>query len=60
MGAFRLDDRRMALVRNHELTPRHRDDGPFGSSAPRDLAVFDRGAQGQPLPGGTTTIIFNR
>jgi secreted PhoX family phosphatase len=59
MGAFRLDDRRMALVRNHELTPRHRDDGPFGSSAPRDLTVFDSGAQGQPLPGGTTTIILN-
>jgi len=59
MGAFRLDDRRMALVRNHELTPRHRDDGPFGSSAPRGLTVFDNNAQGEPLPGGTTTIVLD-
>lgn len=59
MGAFRLDNRRMALVRNHELSPRNRDDGPFGSAAPLDVATFDRGAQGQPLPGGTTTIIYD-
>ncbi len=59
MGAFRLDDRRMALVRNHELAPRHLDDGPFGSTAPRGIGAFDRGAQGQPLPGGTTTIIYD-
>jgi hypothetical protein len=59
MGAFRLDDRRMALVRNHELAPRHADSGPFGAAAPHDLAAFDRGADGRPLPGGTTTIIYD-
>ena len=59
MGAFRLDDRRMALVRNHELTPRHSNDGPFGSVAATDLAAFDRSAQQQPLPGGTTTIVYD-
>lgn len=59
MGSFRLDGRRMALVRNHELSPRHFGDGPFRSGAPRGLPAFDRDAGGQPLPGGTTTIIYD-
>lgn len=59
MGAFRLDDRRMALVRNHELAPRHRDGSPFRSAAPQEIAAFDRGSDGQPLPGGTTTIVYD-
>lgn len=59
MGAFRLDDRRMALVRNHELSPKHGNDGPFRPSAPAAVPAFDRGAGGQPLPGGTTTMIYD-
>lgn len=59
MGAFRLDDRRMALVRNHELSPKHGSDGPFGPSAPAGVTAYDRGSNGQPLPGGTTTIIYD-
>lgn len=59
MGAFLLDNRRMALVRNHELTPRHGEGGPFRAAAPQDIATFDRGADGRPLPGGTTTIIYD-
>ena len=59
MGAFRLDDRRMALVRNHELQPKHGSDGPFRGPAPAGIATFDRGGNGQPLPGGTTTIIYD-
>lgn len=59
MGAFRLDGRRMALVRNHELSARNAKDGPFRPSAPAGVAAFDHGADGQPLPGGTTTIIYD-
>lgn len=59
MGAIRLDARRMALVRNHELMPQHRADGPFRSDPQRNLAAFDRGSDGHPLPGGTTTIIYD-
>ncbi len=59
MGAFRLDDRRTALVRNHELTPRHGDDGPFRGAAAPDVRSFDRGADRRPLPGGTTTLVYD-
>lgn len=58
MGAFRLDERRMALVRNHELMPRHRDGGAFRGAAPARIAAFDR-AEGHPHPGGTTTIVYD-
>lgn len=59
MGSFRLDDRRMALVRNHELRPSHRDGGPFRAGIGQGIAAFDRAADGQPLPGGTTTIVLD-
>ena len=58
MGAFRLDGRRMALVRNHELSRTHGEAGPFRTSAPANVPAFDR-AGGRPMPGGTTTIIYD-
>lgn len=58
MGAFRLGGSRVALVRNHELAPRHGKDGPFQSNAPREIATFDRTGD-RPLPGGTTTIVYD-
>ena len=62
MGAFRLDGRRMALVRNHELRPSHRDSGPSGPS--RGTLVLAPGggfdnAGGRPVPGGATTLIYD-
>jgi secreted PhoX family phosphatase len=59
MGAFRLDSRRMALVRNHELGPSHREKGAFKTVAPQGIAAFDRHTDGEPLPGGTTTIVYD-
>ena len=59
MGAIPLDDRRVALVRNHELAVRHMDSGPFRAAAPAGIASFDRAADGRPLPGGTTTIVYD-
>lgn len=58
MGAFRLDSRRMALVRNHELRPSHQDRGPFAGGAAASLRGYDS-AEGRSLPGGTTTIVYD-
>lgn len=58
MGAFRLDRHRTILVRNHELHIRHGKDGAFPAGGGSALAAFDR-RQGTPLPGGTTSIIYN-
>lgn len=59
MGAFRLDAHRTALVRNHELSARHDDKGPFRSPS-RVAGGFDRGAGGDWLPGGTTTLVYDQ
>ena len=58
MGCFRLDGRRVALVRNHELRIRHSDNGPFGSASGAAKS-YDRNSSGQALPGGTTTIVYD-
>ncbi len=58
MGAFALGGGRVALVRNHELRPRNRADGPFRDGAPADFPCFDR-ADDRPMPGGTTTLIYD-
>lgn len=67
MGCFALEGSRVALVRNHELKGRnanHRNWGPGG----QDQAVIDRlpvekaydtYKDGRPLPGGTTTLIYD-
>ena len=57
MGAIPLDDRRIALIRNHELRPNHHADGPFRGGAV-DAHGFDSPG-GLPLPGGTTTLIYD-
>lgn len=59
MGCFALDNRRVALVRNHELQARHLDTGPIRGTASRELATYDRNARGDALPGGTTTIVYD-
>ncbi len=58
MGCFQLDGGKIALVRNHELRPRHGGDGPFGNAAALPPEAFDsRG--GTALPGGTTTLVLD-
>lgn len=59
MGCFALDNRRVALVRNHELQSRHLDTGPIRGGNGDGLAAYDRNAQGQALPGGTSTIVYD-
>ncbi|WP_033073393.1 alkaline phosphatase PhoX [Sphingopyxis sp. MWB1] len=58
MGCFALDKGRIALVRNHELQPRHRAKGPFGESAINPAEAFDS-RDGAALPGGTTTLVLD-
>lgn len=57
MGCFAAGRDRVALVRNHELSPGNANVGPFGSRAV--AAAYDRATDGQPLPGGTSTLIYN-
>lgn len=67
MGCFPLDGSRVALVRNHELTSSsglHRNLGPGGFHLERigllDPAKgYDTYKDGRPLPGGTTTLIYD-
>ena len=59
MGAFPIDNRLMALVRNHELEPADAAKGAVRTSAPRTLAMAYPGAGGALAPGGTTTIIYD-
>lgn len=60
MGAFALDADRTILVRNHELRPVNMDRGPFRGAAPAAISTFDKGEGGAPLPGGTTTLVYDR
>ncbi|HET9427996.1 MAG TPA: alkaline phosphatase PhoX [Allosphingosinicella sp.] len=64
MGCFAVGNRRVALVRNHELSVRVRERGPAGDDpalAARLLrqGVFGTDNDGCPLPGGTTTLVYD-
>lgn len=66
MGAFAVDydPDLCVLIRNHEINLGGADTGPFGkhvgvpASVPRG-AVFDIAPDGDPLAGGTTTLVYN-
>ncbi|MDO8381167.1 alkaline phosphatase PhoX [Phenylobacterium sp.] len=64
MGCFALDNDRVALVRNHEIKPSDSRITAFGPG--RALAgkvaadrVYDRGDDGMPFGGGTTTLVYD-
>lgn len=67
MGCFPLGGSQVALVRNHELTPdsnTHLNWGPGGFNREKlhllDVSkVYDTDKQGRPLPGGTTTVVYD-
>ena len=58
MGCIALRGGRHALVRNHELSPQHGRRGAF-SGGHGAGAAFDRDGSGDPLPGGTTTLVID-
>lgn len=64
MGCFDLGGGKVALVRNHELDPDDFKIGPTGGKAALlsriDRAhVFDFGENGEALPGGATTLVYD-
>ncbi len=66
MAAFPIegDRERCVLVRNHEIGPSRKENGAFGADFAKAAALnpamfFDRAADGRPLLGGTTTLVFN-
>lgn len=58
MGCFKLGRGKVALVRNHELEPKHLGDGPLAPGAAVPVGAFDS-AVGAALPGGTTTLVLD-
>jgi secreted PhoX family phosphatase len=57
MGCFYLDDDRVTLIRNHELSPKHQTNTSANEKM-LDLA-YDSFQNAYPLPGGTSNIIYN-
>ena len=59
MGCFALSGDQVALVRNHELSAPHHELGPLANTPRPGIASFDHDDAGLPLPGGTTTIVYD-
>ena len=59
MGCIALDGTKVALVRNHEIGLRSYDPKLKSMHGSLKDVSFDYFDSGEPLPGGTTTIIFD-
>jgi hypothetical protein len=60
MGCFAIDDKRVALVRNHELPlSKTAQDMPAGLATEALTKAYDTYPSGQPLAGGTSNIVYN-
>lgn len=64
MGCIPLDHGKVALIRNHELTPGTGRQGPTANDPAREsrlaaLPVYGRDVNGAVLPGGTSTVIYD-
>ena len=60
MGCLPLDENRVALIRNHELQPKHLAEFGPGQPAPfKSALAYDNNEQNEALPGGTTTLVYN-
>ncbi|NEX92094.1 alkaline phosphatase PhoX [Caulobacter sp. 17J65-9] len=64
MGCFPLGRDKVVLVRNHELRPADVNHGALGVSSHSPLRlpkerIYDFNDRGQPLPGGTTTLVYD-
>ena len=59
MGCFAVDDERVALVRNHELSPpKNASENTYTAAIKSELS-YDLDPNSQPLPGGTSNLIYN-
>ncbi len=59
MGCFALEGSKVALVRNHEIGLDNHDPEMTTMQKPLLPFAFDHTDEGEPLPGGTTTIIYD-
>ena len=60
MGCFAVDNDRVALVRNHEISPGNKLTSQIPTPQPTPMApVYDTDNSGLPLPGGTSNLVFN-
>ncbi|NVK55064.1 MAG: DUF839 domain-containing protein [Alteromonadaceae bacterium] len=60
MGCIPVSEDVVALIRNHELQPKHLE--KFGPGQPQPIKserAYDTNAHGEAFPGGTTTIYYN-
>lgn len=58
MGCFAVDNERVVLVRNHELSPANTT-STTNLNTELSTHAYDTDASGQPLPGGTSTLVYN-
>jgi hypothetical protein len=59
MGCFALDEERVVLVRNHEISPPKKKQQEFAFPAEFSAAAYDREPNGNAFPGGTSNIVYN-
>lgn len=59
MGCFTLDDERVALIRNHELHPRHLTNAEQSLQQHKSSLAYDHNSDGVALPGGTSKLVYN-
>lgn len=59
MGCFALDERRVVLVRNHELKADEQEVGPIRGKPRSAIDAYDRNTRDLVLPGGTTTLTYD-
>lgn len=59
MGCFALDDERVVLIRNHELSPSNISSASKTIKNHKTDLAYDQFSNGVALPGGTSHIIYN-
>ncbi len=61
MGSIDMGNGKVALIRNHELTPSQLRGGPYRSRPGEGFKAYDYMTEKPkaPLPGGTTTLIYD-
>ncbi len=59
MGCIAIDEERVVLVRNHELSPKHLAVASPSIQNHKTPLAYDSSSNGVALPGGTTNIIYN-
>ena len=59
MGCLSLGDNKVALVRNHELHPKHLEDLSPLLKQHKSAHAYDTYKSGVALPGGTSTIVYD-